>query len=738
LLVSVMVCAAAFGQAQGTSQINGVVKDPSGAVLPGVEVTATQTSTNVSRQAVSDERGNFVLSNLPIGPYKVEAQLPGFRTFVQTGIELGLNQNPNLNISLEVGQVTQQVEVQANVTMVETRNLGVRQVIESQQIVELPLNGRTAIDLITLQGGAVADTANNASTRSLQGGVGISIGGLPTGSTTFTLDGALHTNTFDNLNLPVPFPEALSEFSIQNGTQNASGGFQGGATVGAVTRSGTNQFHGDLFDYYRNDRFAARPYFSATKGSRSRQQLGGTLGGPIVKNKLFFFGAYQYTKGKSAPTDNAVVVPTPAMLAGDFSQFVKVYSNPTALTGGCQTTPINNTGAGSTPGFLRLTDGPNFINPARFNKTALALVHLLPQVNGMADDTDGGKALPLSLWPDNPIQKGHSGAVGTDPCGRVWYTSPNESHDSQIIGKVDYHRTDKHSIFGRVFFTPQYTSIPNDLESKILGFQNTASLGASGQDNLGSFYTIGDSYVFSPRVVNTLSLAVNRTFIHRIGPFAFDVNDLGINAYTYLPKTFEFSGLSGAGGEAAVGGQSGVGTDSSNNTNTASITDTINVIRGNHQLSIGGSLATWKVIAYANVRSIPVFTFGVTTGDLSSTGLPTADFLLGKYNSLRQASPNGLLMMQWYMGYHIQDQWRVNSKLTLNGGLRWEPYFPQQQLDGHIYNFDYQRMQAGQKSQIFQNAPPGFTYPGDPGFPNDRAGMDKNWKTLGPRFGFGW
>ena len=153
---------------------------------------------------------------------------------------------------------------------------------------------------------------------------------------------------------------------------------------------------------------------------------------------------------------------------------------------------------------------------------------------------------------DNPLQKGHGGDVGNDPCGRVWYTSPNESHDSQIIGKVDYQRSDKHNIFGRVFFTPQYTSIPNDLETKLLGFQDTANMGGNGQDNLGSFYTIGDNYVFSPRVVNTLSLAVNRTFIHRIGPFSYDVNDLGINAYTYLPKTFEFSGLS-AGEHGAAG-----------------------------------------------------------------------------------------------------------------------------------------------------------------------------------------
>ena len=159
-------------------------------MLPGVEVTATQTATSISRQAVSDERGNFALTNLPVGPYKVEAALPGFRTFVQTGIELGVNQNPNLPITLEVGQVNQEVEVQANVTMVETRNLGVRQVIENQEVLDLPLQSRNATDFLTLLGGAVADTANNSSTRSLQGGIGISITGLLEGSTTFTLDGA--------------------------------------------------------------------------------------------------------------------------------------------------------------------------------------------------------------------------------------------------------------------------------------------------------------------------------------------------------------------------------------------------------------------------------------------------------------------------------------------------------------------------------------------------------------------
>ena len=221
LVVSIFACAMVWAQA--TAQISGTVKDQSGAVLPGVEITATQTDTGVSRTTVTNETGSYVLPSLPLGPYRLDAALPGFRTFVQTGILLQVNGSLVINPTLEVGQVTEQIEVQANVTMVETRNLGIRQVIENQEILDLPLNGRNAMDLIALEGGAVL-TGGNSSSRALQGGVGVSVTGLADGSTTYTLDGALHTNVFDNLNLPIPFPDALQEFSIQTGSQNASGG----------------------------------------------------------------------------------------------------------------------------------------------------------------------------------------------------------------------------------------------------------------------------------------------------------------------------------------------------------------------------------------------------------------------------------------------------------------------------------------------------------------------------------
>src|SRR5437762_3383541 len=208
----VLVCAMfnVLARAQVTAQISGTVRDPSGAVLPGVEITATQTDTGIVRTTLTNETGSYVLPNLAVGPYKVEAALAGFRTFVQNGIVLQVNGSPVVNPVLEVGQVSEQVEVQANAALVETRSSGVGQVIENQRILELPLNGRQVTDLITLSGAAVAVESN--SSRSMPGGQGIAVGGGLWTGVTYLLDGAMHNNPYDNFNLPLPFPDALQEF----------------------------------------------------------------------------------------------------------------------------------------------------------------------------------------------------------------------------------------------------------------------------------------------------------------------------------------------------------------------------------------------------------------------------------------------------------------------------------------------------------------------------------------------
>src|SRR5437773_4789714 len=181
------------------------------------------------------------------------------------------------------------------------------------------------------------------------------------------------------------------------------------------------------------------------------------------------------------------------------------------------------------------------------------------------------------------MQSGHGDAVGTDECSKVFYSNNSGSRETQFIGKVDYQRTATHTIFGRVFFTPQYTDLNNDLEAKVLGFKNAVNLGGSGQDKLGSFYTIGDTYLLSPSSVNTLAIAVNRTSNRRFGPQVFDVNDVGINAYTYLPKTFYISG-------AGFSGQGGTNVEGFFGVTTYNLSDSVSLVRGNHQLSLGGSV----------------------------------------------------------------------------------------------------------------------------------------------------
>src|SRR5262245_18578229 len=245
VLVLVLTCAQVWAQA--TAQISGTVKDQSGAVLPGVEVTATQTDTGIARMAVTNETGSYVLSNLPTGPYRLEASLPGFRTFVQTGLQLQVNTNPVINPTLEIGQVNEQVEVQANAAEVETRSVGVGQVIENQRILELPLDGRNGQDLVTVAGGAV----NAGAPRAVLGTVQlISVaGGLPYG-TDYGLDGANHVSFLIGSTMPMPFPDAAQEFKVESSGLSANRGSS--SSVSVVTKSGTNQIHGALFESVRN------------------------------------------------------------------------------------------------------------------------------------------------------------------------------------------------------------------------------------------------------------------------------------------------------------------------------------------------------------------------------------------------------------------------------------------------------------------------------------------------------
>src|SRR5213594_1836337 len=283
--------------AQSTAQVSGTVKDQSGAVLPGVEVTITQTATGLARSILSNETGSYVLPNLPVGPYRLEAGLPGFRKFAQTGIVLQVGSNPVINISLQLGQVAETVEVQADAALVETRATGVGQVIDNVRVLELPLNGRQVTELIILSGAAVGG-GTQGTNRTWPTDV-ISVGGGLNNGLTYLLDGGTHNDPYGNLNLPLPFPDALQEFKVETSAVPAQYGQHSAGAVNDVTKSGTNEFHGSLFEFVRNKVFNARNAFALQRDGLKRNQFGGVVGGPIVKNKLFFFAGDQVTRQRS-------------------------------------------------------------------------------------------------------------------------------------------------------------------------------------------------------------------------------------------------------------------------------------------------------------------------------------------------------------------------------------------------------------------------------------------------------
>ena len=671
--------------AQATAQITGVISDSQGAVLPGVDVTAIQTETGVKRSTVTDANGLFTLTNLPLGPYRVEAMLAGFRSFVRTGLVLQVNANPVVNVTMAVGSLTETVSVEAAAPLIETRSPSIGAVIENERIEALPLNGRQATDLIVLAGAAVQPPGAGATSRSMTGGVGIAVAGGQTFGVAYSLDGAIHNNPYDNLNLPLPFPDAMQEFRVETSSTNANNGMHSGASVNAVTKSGTNARHGDLFEFFRNHRFNATDPFARVDpatGKRvddglNRNQFGATFGGPIRRDRLFFFGAYQGTKFKSTPSDLEAFVPTERMLNGDFSIF---------------NSPACGRSVAMKGGFVDNRISPSLISPA-----ARAIAAHLPKPQ--------------------------------DECGRVQYESTRPQQDHQFIGKVDAQLSGSHSMFGRymltkVEITPPLQVLPDNILVSSLG----------GNTQYAHSLTVGDTRVLSNTTVNALRVAVNYTDIHRIHePVGFDTADVGIKSFSYLEDYMLVSVTGGF----TIGG----GTESEARFKTPSyqVTDDLTMIRGAHQFGVGGSLAFWRSLSQANVRSPGQFSFGG-----GNTGIGLGDFVIGRLSAAGlnpafiQAVPNTLDMQQWYVGLYAQDTWKASPKLTLNYGLRWEPALAQQIRNGAIYNFDMDRFLAGQKTTVFSNAPPGFLFPGDPGFVNGNAGMDNHWNQWSPRVGAAW
>jgi outer membrane receptor protein involved in Fe transport len=672
----VLLVTSAVAWAQATAQLSGTVRDQSGGVLPGVTITVTQTNTGFTRTTVADETGTYVLPNLPTGPYRLEASLSGFRSFVQTGLVLQVAAAPSIAIVLEVGSLEETVSVEAATPIVDVQSAGISEVVEQERILELPLQGRQVTNLILLAGAAVQTGV--ASARSVSGGVAIAVAGGQSTSVAYSLDGAMHNDPHNNLNLPLPFPDALQEFRVATAGLSAENGMHAGASVNAVTKSGTNRFHGNLFDFLRDRRFNATSPFARIRPDGTRQddglrrhQFGGTLGGPIAADRLFFFGGYQGTNLQQTPSDNVAWVPTADMLAGDFRTFAS---------------PACNSGQSIA---LRPPFVGNRIDPALFSRAAVNLARRLP---------------PTS-----------------DPCGEIRYGLSDDGNDGQGVGRVDFQWSANRTLFGRYMATFEKRPAP------IAKTDNILTTSTAGRDTLAQSLALGDTTVLGANAVNSLRFVLNRTAVDRSNPPFVDPHMLGSNLFSYDPGHTVITvtgGFNISGGTAATG---------IFQTNAYQVADDFTLVRGRHQLAVGGNAAYWRSRQLTHARSGGNWSFGG-----QATGLGMADFMLGRVTTVEHGAPIDVNMSQLYLGFYGQDAWRATDRLTLNVGLRWEPFFGQKMWNDAISNFSLDAFRRGVKSAVFVNAPAGFSYPGDAGFPEGRTGMNAQWRNFSPRVGLGW
>ena len=560
-----LVCASLSAQSVSTAQINGTITDSSGLAVPGAEVKATQTATGLSRAATSAADGAFVLPNLPIGPWQLEITKEGFSKYIQSGIVLQVASNPTIEAALKVGSVAEQVLVQADAAMVETHSTGVGTVIDQQRVVDLPLNGRNPAELIILSGAATpGDGAGYLNTIRNYPTLLISVAGGQGNGITYLLDGGNHNDAFNNLNLPLPFPDALQEFKVETSALPAQYGYHSSAAVNAVTKSGTNEFHGDMFDFLRNGDLNARNFFATSRDTLKRNQFGGVIGGPVKKDKLFFFLGYQGTVQKSSPPQTIAFVPTAAMLAGDFTAF---------------TSPGCNAGRQIA---LKAPFVGNKVPVSQLNPVALKMAALLPATN--------------------------------DPCGRVTFGLVTNSGENIGIARADYQINQKHSMFGRYELARLVPSSSYDGKNVL-----TATT-AQTFDRVMSF-VLGETWLIGPNTVSSFRATGNRTRVEKSPDSWFSLADLGSQG-VYVPVAHTTSITVTSGFSVGGAGEN----PSKFNTMSLQAGDDISWVKGTHQFGFGANYIhpMQNVITLLNALSTSTFNGSITGTGLSDLLTGTA------------------------------------------------------------------------------------------------------------------
>lgn len=667
-IITLAVLAAATLTAQRqTASVAGSVTDPTGAPVPAARVEVKNLATGIARESASSDEGLYTIPGLRAGRYSVSITKDGFSQYSIPELVLQVDQSATANAQLRVGAVNEAISVVGQASAVDTRNSTLNTVITNKMMTDLPLNGRNVLQLLRVTPGTLttSGTFNQAATRPEAGGELISASGGRGNSTTFVMDGGIHEDPYTEVANVLPNPDAVQEFSYQTNNYGAKFAGRGGGVVNIVTRSGTNEYHGSFFEYLRNAKLNARNFFAPRNDGLKRNQYGFAFGGPIVRDRTFFFGSWQGTQVRSLPSNLTAIVPTAAQRRGDFSSMRQQLTD-----------PANNNQP--FPG--------NIIPTNRLDPIALKILQFIPTAQA-AD-------------------------------GLLLYQRGDKQTDNQYLARVDHLFSTRHQISGRYFFD----------ELKIPAIVDPSNLLTALPDRRWQSQSAVLNYTFtaSPTLISNTSLSFNRTSNIANGPTQFPGHkELGINVPNLsVGSTFRMT-------ISQYFGQS-YNALYRVPRNQYNLTHSWTKIAGRHELDFGVDIVREHTILDQDFLSDGSFTFGSRF-----SGDNLADFMIGKPSAFTQINTLYYNLLRNLYGLYIQDNFKVNRQLTLNLGLRWNPFVPFTDKPSNQFSqFNDAAYRAGVRSQRFPNLPPGQLAAGDPGVP--ASGVPTAWAIFDPRIGFAW
>ena len=684
----------AWGQTKAS--LRGTVSDQSGGVVAAAKVTLTNTGTGIARTTTTSNDGSYLFDLVEVGKYSLTVDKSGFETFIQDGIVLELNQYGRLDVALKIGKESQTVEVTSNVVQVDTTSAVLGKVENQRMINDLPLADRDTLQLGLLQAGVFSPDPDDGS------GNPFSVSGQRSESLTFLLDGGNNTDFLGNNIVVNPNPDAVEEFKILTNNYDAQYGRTSGGIVNQITKSGTNAFHGDGFEFLRNTDLNARDYFlpsSLAKQAFQRNVFGGTIGGPIKKDKMFFFAAYQGWRSREGQTSPILTVLSPAERTGNFAEVCGSYD------------------AG---GNCNAAGGEQLVNPYTGNNIPF---------NNLSTPGQGGTGPGGNLV--NSIMQNYINAYvpQANLSNNEYVASPTAAIDNdQGILHFDYNLTPRDAL--------SFVYVIND-ERDNYPFQIINGASTGGDFPLGSGFTdsnrtqIGTftwTHTFGGGKLNEFRFAANRYATLQ-----------GVPTTTTSPAALGFTNVNpddpkGAAPPIMYASSFTVGPSPQGPTKLHRATfewaDNFTWTRGRHEWKFGGDVT--RIRQNFNYDFYNNGSFDFDNEGVSYTNDPLADFVGGFWDNYYQFSSAVYGIRTGSLGLYAQDTWKVSSRLTLNLGVRYDYYIPQWDTHNNILGFF-----PGTQSNVFPNAPPDILYPGDPGTPN-RALVYPDKNNFAPRFGFAW